>query len=211
MRRLGKSNKGRSKNGCVSAFIKFLLFLLFIILVALYIINQYNGSDLSMKIRKNQYPIKYEHFVDKYSESYNLDKYLVLSVIRTESRFDVYAVSSVGAKGLMQITDETGRDCAKKIGIDEYRDDLLFDPETNIRIGCYYLSRLIKKYENNVDTALAAYNGGPGNVDKWLENQGGTGDGEDLADIPFPETRNYVKRVNEAYRMYKSIYEVKTT
>ncbi len=201
MRRLDKSNKGRSKGGCISAFIKFLLFLLFIIIVALAFMGKYNDSDIAQKIRRKQYPIKYEHFVDTYSAKYNLDKYLVLSVIRTESRFDVYAVSSVEAKGLMQITDETGEECAKKIGIDGYTNDMLFDPETNIQIGCYYLSRLIKHY-GDTDVALAAYNGGPGNVDKWIEEQNGI----DVENIPFPETRQYVKKVNEAYRMYKSIY-----
>ena len=201
MRRLEKSNKRRSKGGCVSAFIKFLLFLLFIIVIAFMLMGKYNDSDLAQKIRKKQYPVKYEHFVDTYSAKYNLDKYLVLSVIRTESRFDVYAVSSVKAKGLMQITDETGRECAKKIGLDGYIDDMLFDPETNIQIGCYYLNRLIKHY-GDTDIALAAYNGGPGNVDKWIEEQNGI----DVEKIPFPETRQYVKKVNEAYRMYKSIY-----
>lgn len=201
MRRLEKSSKGRSKGGCISAFIKFLLFILFIIVVAVLVMGKYNDSDIAQKIRKKQYPIKYEHFVDTYSSKYSLDKYLVLSVIRTESRFDVYAVSSVKAKGLMQITDETGTECARKIGIDGYTDDMLFDPETNIQIGCYYLSRLIKHY-GDTDIALAAYNGGPGNVDKWIKEQNGI----DVENIPFPETRQYVKKVNEAYRMYKSIY-----
>lgn len=204
MRRLEKSNKGRSKRGCAGALIRFLLFLLVIILLAVFVVNKYNDSGMSEKIKRKQYPVKYEHFVEKYAEEYDLDKYLVLSVIRTESRFDVYAVSSVGAKGLMQLTDETGRDCAKKLKMSGYTDDVLFDPEINIRLGCFYLNSLIEKY-GDLNTALAAYNGGPGNVDKWLSEQGKKSDIK-VENIPFYETRHYVQKVNEAYRTYKSLY-----
>lgn len=203
-RRRKKQRKVQS--GCGSGCFKFVIFIAVMILLAVFLVNKYNSSDISSNIKKKQYPIKYEHFVDKYSEKYGLDRYLVLAVIRTESRFDVYAVSSADAKGLMQLTDETGSHVAKKIGLTKYTNDMLFDPETNIQLGCCYLSELISKYKNDVDTALAAYNGGPGNVDKWLSNDEYTDGTGKLQTIPYAETRNYVKKVNEAMNMYKSLY-----
>lgn len=201
--------KRKRKNGCfgcVGSLIKLLIFLAVIIIAANFIVKTYYGSDISKKIKQTQYPIKYEYFVEKYSEEYNLDKYLVYAVIRTESRFDKYAVSSADAKGLMQLTDETASHCAKKIKLDGYSESALFDPEINIRLGCYYLSYLKSVYKNT-DTVLAAYNGGPGNVDKWLSDPSCVDDSGKLINIPFKETRNYIVRVNEAMEMYRSIYE----
>lgn len=200
-RRKKKSGCG----GCLGALFMLLIILVGLVVGANYFVKNFFGSDLSEKIRKTQFPIKYEYFVEKYSEEYDLDKYLVYAVIRTESRFDKYAVSSANAKGLMQITDETGRFCAKKIDMDSYTESALFDPEININLGCYYLSYLIDKY-GDVDTALAAYNGGPGNVDEWLNDPAYSNGNGKLKDIPFKETRNYVLRVNETMEMYKEIY-----
>lgn len=208
MREVSRSRKRKrkTKNSCGFGCIKFLFFIAVMIIMALFAVNKYKTSDLSTNIKKKQYPVKYEHFVDKYSEKYNLDRYLVFAVIRTESRFDVYAVSSAEAKGLMQLTDETGSDCAKKMGLKSYTNDMLFDPETNIRIGCFYLSSLIKRYGNNINTALAAYNGGPGNVDEWLANTEYSDGSGGLKTVPFQETKNYVRRVTEAAEMYRSLY-----
>ena len=94
----------------------FTVFLVILISLAYVGVRHYKNINLSDKIRKNQYPIKYEHFVETYSKKYGLDKWLVYGLIRTESRFDVYAVSSANAKGLMQLTDETGFECAKSSG-----------------------------------------------------------------------------------------------
>ena len=206
MREAKQKRRHRKQNGCGSGCFKFVLFIAVMILLAVLFVNKYKSSDISTNIKKKQYPIKYEHFVDKYSQKYGLDRCLVFAVIRTESRFDVYAVSSADAKGLMQLTDETGAECAKKIGLKKYTNDMLFDPETNIQLGCYYLSQLIKTYDNEINTALAAYNGGPGNVDKWLSSNEHADETGKLKSIPFLETRNYVKRVNEAMEMYKSLY-----
>lgn len=206
MREVSGRRRKKKKRGCAHGCMLFLLFVAALVCLTYFGVRNYKGMNLSEKIRRNQYPIKYEHFVEKYSKKYNLDKWLVYGIIRTESRFDVYAVSSADAKGLMQLTDETGRDCAKKTGTSGYTAEKLFDPETNIQFGCYYLSELIKKYDY-LETAIAAYNGGPGNVDSWLkDNRYSFGDGR-LADIPFNETKKYVKSVIEARDMYKNIYE----
>lgn len=201
--------KRKRKNGCfgcIGSLLKLIIFLAVIIIAANFVVKTYFGSDISKKIKQTQYPIKYEYFVEKYSEEYNLDKYLVYAVIRTESRFDKYAVSSADAKGLMQLTDETGSHCANKIKLDGYSEGALFDPEINIRLGCYYLNYLKSVYKDT-DTALAAYNGGPGNVDKWLSDPNCVDSSGKLINIPFKETRNYIVRVNEAMEMYRSIYE----
>ncbi len=199
------SRRRRNRQGCVTGVFKFIIFIAVIIGLGFYLTRIYLESDLAVRIQKTMYPIKYEYFVEEYAHKYGVDKYLVYSVIRTESRFDRYAVSSAGAKGLMQLTDETGEHCAKKIKIDNYTNDALFDPETNIKLGCYYLSVLIDKYDDT-DTAVAAYNGGPGNVDGWLKDKNCTDEAGKLVNIPFKETRNYVVRVKEAQNMYKSIY-----
>lgn len=202
------ARRGRRRGcGCGGGILKLVLFLAFIIIIAYFVKGAYTKSDVAGKIRKTQYPIKYEHFVEKYADKYGLDKYLVYAVIRTESRFDRYAVSSADAKGLMQLTDETGRDCASKIGLGGYTADKLFDPETNIQLGCYYLNYLLSHYGGNRDVAIAAYNAGIGNVEEWLKNSAYADGAGGLAEIPFRETRNYVVRVNEAYEMYKTIYQ----
>ncbi len=201
----GTGRRRRRRSGCGAGVFKFLIFIIIIIGLGFYLTRIYLDSDLAIRIQKVQYPIKYEYFVEKYAEEYDLDKYLVYSVIRTESRFDKYAVSSAKAKGLMQLTDETGEYCQKYVRIDGYSSDALFDPEININLGCYYLRKLIDKYKD-VDTALAAYNGGPGNVDEWLADKNCVDENGSLVNIPFKETRNYINRVNEAQNMYKNIY-----
>jgi soluble lytic murein transglycosylase len=148
------------------------------------------------------YPLKYEYSISSSAQENGLDKFLVAAVIRTESNF-VHDAHSGKARGLMQLTDETAQWVAEKMGI-EFKTDDVDIPEVNIKMGCWYLKYLIDKYES-VDTALAAYNGGMGNVSKWLADERYSDDGRTLKYIPFEETRNYVKKVNE----YKEIYEKK--
>jgi soluble lytic murein transglycosylase-like protein len=114
------------------------------------------------------------------------------------------AVSSAGAIGLMQMMPDTYEWLCKKTG-DLCIPAMLYDPETNIRYGTYLLSFLYTRY-GNWDTALAAYNAGLGNVDQWLEDPAYAGENGTLKEIPYKETRNYIKRVNEARRLYESLY-----
>ncbi|NLM12927.1 MAG: lytic transglycosylase domain-containing protein [Epulopiscium sp.] len=153
------------------------------------------------------FPVKYADLVIKYSEKYNLDAYLVFSIIRVESKFNPQATSHKGAKGLMQITDQTGEWAAKEIGIENYYSDRLYEPEINIQIGCWYIRKLINQYKNNLETSLAAYNAGSGNVSKWLENEKYSRDSEKLHFIPFKETREYVKKVVKSRKYYEFLYK----
>ena len=108
---------------------------------------------------KTVYPIKYSGLVSEYSEKYDLDPYLVTAVINVESNFKPDAVSHANARGLMQISVKTGKWAAGKLGMKNYASDDLFEPETNIKIGCWYLSSLYGEF-GDMDLALAAYNGG---------------------------------------------------
>ena len=142
--------------------------------------------------------------VDKYAEQYNVPSYLILAIIEVESEFDPAATSSAGACGLMQMTPKTFAWLTSSEHLGEnLTPDELFDPEVSIRYGTYYLKYLFTRF-HNWDTVLAAYNGGEGNVAKWLaDDEYSNGDGT-LKYIPFKETRNYVKKVNQAIDNYKN-------
>ncbi|MDF2988620.1 MAG: soluble lytic murein transglycosylase-like protein [Eubacterium sp.] len=153
------------------------------------------------------YPLTYSEYVERYSEEYELDKNLVFSMIKAESGFDANAVSPRNAKGLMQIMDDTGEWAAEKMKITDFEVAQLMEPETNIRIGCWYIARLLKQYEQNTELALAAYNAGSGNVSKWLKDESISKDGRTLDRIPFEETRNYVEKIKKYNTMYKKLYD----
>lgn len=198
--------KRKKKSGC--CLVRFL------VIIGIFGILGFFGYRFAMEmglknyILQAKYPIRYQNFVETYAEEFGLDVALVYAVILTESKFDTYAESHVGAKGLMQLTDETGQECARKLGMMDFTPEDLFDPDVNIRMGCYYLKRLIRDYGGITETAIAAYNGGPGNVNQWLKDQRySSGDGT-LSVIPFRETRNYVKKVTEAYWNYQNVYNL---
>lgn len=153
--------------------------------------------------KKYIYPLKYEETVVKYSKEYNLDFYLVMAIIKTESSFRASAVSEKGAKGLMQITDNTAKYIAKELKESDFE---IFSIDTNIKFGCYYLRYLFNKFEVE-ETALSAYNAGEGNVLSWLKNSKYSLDGKNLTTIPFKETNEYVKKVYKSYNKYRKLYK----
>lgn len=163
-------------------------------------------GDGKIKVLEALYPLKFSEFVDVYAEEYSLDRYLVYSVIRTESGFDPKAKSGAGAVGLMQLMEKTANECNEKANFGYSIPEDLYDPEKNIRMGCFYLSQLMKNY-SDVSLAITAYNGGTGNVKKWLSDET-LSDGEGgLSDIPYAETRDYVDKVLKAYDRYVKIYK----
>lgn len=173
------------------------------IVLALSILNL--GRILWKKYSVYTYPYKYKSIVDKYAKEYDLDPLFVLSVIKVESNFNPDATSNADAKGLMQITPATGADIARGLGKNDFKANDLYNEETNIQMGCYYLRNLYKEF-NNWELVIAAYNGGRGNVQKWLGNSEYSKDGE-LTNIPFPETKNYVVKVDNAFKSYEKIYK----
>ena len=131
-----------------------------------------------------------------------LDENLVYSVIKVESKFRKDAVSHKGAKGLMQISDITREWAKEEMNLGDID---IFDPKTNIKIGCWYLNKLYKEF-GRLDLVIAAYNGGSGNVNKWLSDYSYSKDGKSLDLIPFEETSMYVKKVTKNYKMYNKLY-----
>ena len=152
------------------------------------------------------FPYKYENYVNTYSDMYNIDPLFVLAVMKTESNFNESAQSHKNAIGLMQITGDTGEWIAKQMRISDFSADNLYNEETNIKMGCWYLRYLLDMYNGNSDLAVAAYNAGPNNVNGWLSDKEYSQNGETLYYIPFDETKNYVSKVNVYYEIYKYIY-----
>ena len=154
-------------------------------------------------ILKQLYPQKYSEYVSQYAKEYGLSESIVFAIIKNESNFEKNISSNKGAIGLMQIMTETGKEVANKLSITEM--DLL-DAETNIKIGTKYFSDLYKKY-NNTELALAAYNAGSGNVDKWIQQGIIESSGENVENIPYKETNMYVRKVIQSEKIYESLYK----
>ena len=160
------------------------------------------------KIMKNMYSRKYENIVELYSQKYQVDPNLIFAIIKAESNFNATAVSGKGAKGLMQLMEDTAKDVCKKVDtkIDTNKvGDKLLDADINIELGTKYISILLEKY-NNIAIALTAYNAGIGTVDNWIEKGIIQNDGEDIQNIPYKETNNYVRKILRDYKIYQKIY-----
>lgn len=153
--------------------------------------------------RNAMYPTQYEDLVDAAAREFGLEREHIYAVIRCESDFRQEAVSSAGAIGLMQIMPETGQWIAGKFHEQElFTPDMLFEPETNIRYGCWLLSYLSERYGGDMDTVSAAYHAGIGNVDKWLDDAKYSADGLTIDTTPFPGTNRYMEKVRAAYEGY---------
>jgi len=151
------------------------------------------------------YPTKYEDFVGQYSAQYGLPEEFVYAVIHCESGFrpDAHRYDT-GASGLMQILPGTFSWLQTKTG-EQLPDENIFDPQTNIRYGCLYLSMNLEDY-GSLELAAAAYHAGGGNVDKWLADGEYSKDGVTLEHIPFGDTGRYVEKVMKVCEMYKNLY-----
>jgi soluble lytic murein transglycosylase len=146
---------------------------------------------------RTRYPLEYEQVIRAYAEERRLDPTLVAAVIYAESRFDPNVVSDAGAVGLMQVLPETGRFIARSTGGTGFVEADLRDPDVNVRYGTWLLDYLRRRYDGDVETALAAYQAGPANVDEWRR----TGSG-----IQFPETQAYVDEVTRVRQIYAQAY-----
>ena len=162
---------------------------------------------LARKADQLLYPRKYSQQVEQWAAEYGLDPLLVYAFVRTESGFDPAATSSVDARGLMQMTEETFIWLRSKIAPDEgLTFDDLYDPAVSIRFGCYYLHLCMERYGGDVATAAAAYHSGLGTVDTLLADSQYSQDGKVLDAFPYPQMRRYVQKVTDAYAQYSEIY-----
>jgi soluble lytic murein transglycosylase len=150
-------------------------------------------------------PLRHEDIIRQQASAKQLDPSLVAAVIYTESRFRDQT-SHAGARGLMQITPATARYIAHLSGGTRFEQGDLATPQINISYGTYYLRYLLDRYDRNEVLALAAYNGGEGNVDRWVARAQTSQRSLSASEIPFAETREYVRRVLDARARYRSKY-----
>ena len=163
------------------------------------------GESLPTEILQIIFPLTYWDLIRKHATARNLDPYLVAALIAQESTFDPKARSAANAWGLMQMVPATGRRLARSLGIRRFSTTMLTDPETNIRLGTLYFSRLVEQF-GGAHYALASYNAGENRVERWKAERPGVQQDEFIDDIPFPETQNYVKRILGTAEDYRALY-----
>ncbi len=147
-------------------------------------------------VQRIRYPLHYRPIVTGHARNYRIDPALLAAVIDAESKFRANAKSSSGAIGLMQLMPSTAHGIAEHTGGSQFETQDLYDPEINVRYGSWYLRHLLDKYGDE-RTALAAYNAGQYNVDRWRASGSG---------IRFSETRAYVARVEDLKQIYRDVW-----
>ena len=153
-----------------------------------------------------RYPMEYSDLIRMYAGDNDLEPAYVAAVILAESSYDPHAVSSSNAQGLMQLLPSTAEWIAGKFD-ETYTEGDLFDPDVNLRYGCWYLGFLMKRYNGDKRLSSAAYHAGQGTVDKWLQTPEYAPDGRTLTTIPFKTTDTYVQRVLKYYEKYVELYK----
>src|SRR3954469_425668 len=157
-------------------------------------------------VREIALPLRHEDIIRQQARDKDLDPALIAGVVYAESKFRDGQRSAAGAVGLMQLTPQTARDIARKSGGTAFVEADLGTPQVNIAYGAFYLRYLLDRYGGNEAFALAAYNGGEGNVDRWIAAARAKGEALTVDAIPFAETRQYVGRVEQAREQYRSHY-----
>jgi soluble lytic murein transglycosylase len=160
---------------------------------------------LDEAVREITLPLRHDDIIRQQAADKNVDAALIAAVIYEESRFRDQT-SKAGARGLMQITPETADFIARRSGGIRFQQSDLATPQINIAYGAWYLRYLIDHYEGNDTLAVAAYNAGQSNVDRWVERAGGPDNFDSARHIPFPETRAYVENVQERRQEYREHY-----
>jgi soluble lytic murein transglycosylase len=155
------------------------------------------------------YPIQYIDDIRASAQNYEVDPYLVAAIIRAESNFETGRESHKGALGIMQIMPDTADWIVSKANFKNVTlEDVHHRADISIQMGTWYLQSLEKQFKKKRVVVIAAYNAGPGNVSRWLNEQVWDGELSNVSDIPFGETRHYVQRVIYYYNKYKDLYPV---
>jgi soluble lytic murein transglycosylase len=155
------------------------------------------------------YPQGMRDEVESIAKESRVNPDLVTAVIREESHYDPEAISPAGAVGLMQLMPTTAHWMAKRINLDSFTRDQLRSPSVNIKLGAHYLAFLLERFEGEPITAVAAYNAGPESVTRWQETVQSEDRDEFLEQIPFQETRSFVKRVMRSYYEYERLQKLR--
>jgi soluble lytic murein transglycosylase len=163
------------------------------------------APQVKQGIQELTLPLRHEDVIRQQAREKNLDPALIAAMIYQESKFQD-RTSAAGAKGLMQILPDTAKFIAHKSGGTAFELRDLGTPQINIAYGSWYLRYLIDRYGGNVTLAVAAYNAGENNVDKWVRRAGGDKSFDPKTDIPFPETRGYVASVIHHRKLYRDKY-----
>lgn len=180
-----------------------LLILIIILALVFILFKMIRVQDI---ILKEVYPIEYSEYVEKYAKENNIDKYMIYAIIKAESDFNPEVTSGSGAKGLMQLMEETAIERSNAIYDEAVQSHDLYDPELNIALGTSYFAYLLELYNGNTVLALTAYNAGLGNVEQWIKDGIIKSDGSDIENIPYKETNNYVRKILRDYKIYEKIY-----
>lgn len=151
------------------------------------------------------YPMKFSEQISDYAQQFEIDGALIASVANAESGFNETAKSSKGAIGVMQLMPSTAKWVAERMG-EQFQEEKLFDGEYSLKLGSFYLSYLIKSFDDE-KLGLCAYNAGPTCVRSWLANSKYSQDGKTLSVIPFTETRQYIDKVYKNYNYYSKRYK----
>lgn len=170
-------------------------FFAFILIVGLTI---FFGINFYQNIK---YPLIYQNEILLASNEYQIEPYVIASMINVESSFNPFAKSNKGAVGLMQLMPSTAEWLAGKIGFSNYTENSLTQPQTNILLGTYYLRYLTDKFADKT-VVFCAYNAGEGVVKSWLENNSYSDNGTTLKNIPYPETQNYITKLYDNFKIY---------
>ena len=159
-------------------------------------------------LEKIVYPYPHRDIIEKYAVKYGVDPLFVVAVIREESKFLPQSESHKGAKGLMQLMPSTAQSIAESLEDQTYSEENLLNSEKNIQYGTWYLASLQKVFANNTMLVIAAYNGGRGHVQEWINSGQIDPNNICLQDIPFKETRDYVGRVVKSFEKYIKLYRI---
>ncbi|WMJ22268.1 lytic transglycosylase domain-containing protein [Paludicola sp. MB14-C6] len=179
-----------------------------LILITLVILGWVGIQYSQRHFLKLVYKTDYSDIVTTYAKQYDLDPYLIYAVIKTESDFKKDAVSNVGARGLMQVMNDTYQWVNTKLKDKETSYDDMFEPDKNIKYGAFLLDYLVDEFKD-YEAAIAAYHAGRGAVNNWLKDSKYSSNGKTLDKIPISDTDHYVHKVMKSYYKYKSIYENK--
>jgi soluble lytic murein transglycosylase len=163
------------------------------------------GENLPPEILQVIFPIDFWPLIKGNAQVHGLDPYLLTALAAQESTFDPEIRSSANAVGLMQIIPPTGRRLAKQIGVRNFSERSLRNPEINARLGAHYFATMYKEF-GGYHYALAGYNAGEHRVRRWNEEAPGLPQDEWIDNIPFPETQNYVKRILGTAEDYRRLY-----